>query len=343
MRILKIAVLVLLVLILSLVTYIYVSVPALPEGGSEVVEEVLKNPVPEVIRGTTGYALNKGVKVWYERVPAKDSTKGSILLIMGIATDAFGWPHKFMDLLADSGYQVIRFDHRGTGMSDWMENWNKANAYSLLDMAEDGIAVLDTLGIPKAHVVGLSMGGMIAQEMAIHHPERVATLTSVMSSGYIEDPDLPKISSAVAFQLVRAGLKYGIVGGERNMLKLNIATRVILRGKADYEINMKSICEDALYNIRKRRGYNPMVSFQHQQAVKLSGSRYDGLKHLNIPTLVIHGKADPFIPIEHGKKCASIIPHADTCWLDGLAHDIPDVFADTLTKKIRMDFRRVIK
>jgi pimeloyl-ACP methyl ester carboxylesterase len=114
---------------------------------------------------------------------------------MGIANDALAWPEHFIQPLVDSGFQVIRYDHRGTGLSDWIDRWDRDNPYSLGDMANDAIAVLNKLKINKAHVIGVSMGGMIAQTMAINHPERIMSLASLMSSGYIEDPNLEGIST----------------------------------------------------------------------------------------------------------------------------------------------------
>jgi pimeloyl-ACP methyl ester carboxylesterase len=225
-------------------------------------------------------------------------------------------------------------------MSDWVKNWDTNKPYSLSDMADDGIAVLNALGIQKAHIIGISMGGMIAQELAINHPDRILTLTSMMSSGYIEDPELPQISSEIALELIKSALKYGIVGGEKNMIKLNIASRIILRGKANYDLNMKEISEQVLYNIRKRKGYNADVSRQHQAAVRLSGSRYKKLKMLNTPTLIIHGILDPFIPIAHGKKCVSLIPNADSLWLQNMGHDIPETLTDTIVGKMITNFKR---
>ena len=122
------------------------------------------------------------------------------------------------------------------------------------------------------------------------------------------------------------------------MIKLHLASRIILMGSATYTLDIKEISEQVLYNIQRRKGYNSNVSIQHQAAVFLSGSRYDKLRTVSIPTLIVHGKADPFIPIEHGLKCASIIPHADSLWLNGMGHDIPDFLVDTLTKKIIVEF-----
>lgn len=215
-------------------------------------------------------------------------------------------------------------------MSDWFENWNQTNPYSLADMAADGIAVLDSVGVEKAHVLGISMGGMIAQEMAIHFPNRVASLISIMSSCNIEDSDLPPISSEIAWKLIKVSLKYGLLGGKENMIKLHLASRIILMGDSDHELNIREIARQVLYNLRKRKGYNSKVSRQHQAAVQQSGSRYYELSKLKIPALVIHGKSDPFIPIEHGKKCASIIPNEDHFWIENMGHDIPEELTDRI-------------
>ncbi len=339
-KILKIMGIVILLVLIGSSVYIYTSGPTLPKGTDEIIEGVLKNPLPEIVKGKTGFVKSKGLDIWYESIYPKDSLKGTILLIMGISNDALGWPQKFIQSFVDSGYQVIRYDHRGTGMSDWVENWDSKKPYSLADMADDGVAILTYLGIEKANIIGISMGGMIAQELAINHPNRLASLTSVMSSGYIEDPELPQISSDIAWQLIKTSLKYGIMGGEKNMIKLHLSSRIILMGNAAYDLNIKEISEQVLFNVRKRKGYNSNASRQHQGAVSISGSRYDKLKLISVPTLIIHGKSDPFIPIEHSKKCASIIPNADSLWLAGMGHDLPDNLVGILSEKIFTNFRR---
>lgn len=339
-KILKFTTLFLLLVLIGSSIYIYQSGPQLPADTDNIIETTLENPLPELINGETGFAQSQGINIWYESITPPDTTKGVVLLIMGISNDAMGWPPAFVQSFVDAGYQLIRYDHRGTGMSDWLTDWDANKPYTLSDMASDGVAILDKLGVSKAHIVGGSMGGMIAQEMATRHPERVASLASIMSSGHITDPDLAPISAAVAFDLIKVALKYGIIGGEKNLIKLNLASRIILRGNTSHTLPTREVSEQVLYNIRKRRGYNINASKQHQAAVMAGGSRYEELKTIEIPSLIIHGQSDPFIPIEHGKKCAALIPNADTLWIKNMGHDIPDELIGQVSEKIISVFKQ---
>jgi len=329
-----------LLLIIGGAIYLYTSGPTLPMDTDEIIEKVIASPLPELVQGDTGWVTSQGIKIWYESILPQESPKGTILLIMGISNDALGWPPQFIKSFLDKGYQVIRYDHRGTGLSDWNENFDQKHPYSLSDMALDAVSILDTLQIEKANIIGISMGGMIAQELAINHPNKVQSLTSIMSSGNIFDQELPPISSEVAYELITVAIKYSIIGTEKNMIKLHLASRNILAGDSPQALNIKEISQQVLYNIRKRKGYNPKVSQQHQAAVSASGSRYDQLKSLKIPTLIIHGKADPFIPIEHGKKCVNLIPNADSLWIENMGHDIPNEFIPIISEKVIDNFNR---
>lgn len=337
---LKIILIGLILLAVGLTTYIYNSGPDFPKGTDELIDSIMNQPLVEIMKGKTGFVTSHGHNIWYECITPNNSCKGTVLLIMGISNDASAWPKKFIDIFVEDGYQVIKYDNRGTGMSDWMEDWDADNPYSLADMGEDGIQILNALNVKKAHIIGVSMGGMIAQEIAINYPERVASLNSVMSSGFIMDPDLPPISTDVTLKLIKIWLKYGLIGGEKGMIKMQIASRIILMGNANYDLNIDEITKQVIYNLRKRKGYNTGTSSQQQAAVYESGSRYEKLKRLDIPTLIIHGNSDPFIPIEHGKKCASLIPDADTLWLKNMGHDIPDIHLDTISNRIINNFLR---
>ena len=337
LKYLKIIGIVLIAVVFIAGVLIYFTGPKLPNDIDEIIDEIIKSDLPELLKGKTGYVQSGDTKIWFESIGQSGMEKDTVLLFMGISNDALGWPQEFIESLVDSGYHVVRFDFRGTGMSDWVEDWGK-NPYSLADLASDAVAILDNLGIKRAHLIGISLGGMVAQEFAINHPERTLTLTSIMSSGNIVDKDLPGISWQTTLDLVKVGLKYGISPTERKTIKLHIAARIILRGDANYDIDIRGTVEQVLYNLRKRNGYNGEASQQHHEAVYRSGSRYARLKKLRIPTLIIHGLNDPFIPIEHSKKLASIIPNSRTKWFENMGHDLPPALFNSLINELITNF-----
>lgn len=313
-----------LILFIALLLYIFLAGSKLPAGTEAIIDEVLRSELPELITGQTGYAQSGGYDIWYECIPPTGPAKGTVLLLMGMGGSGFFWPPAFLRTFVDAGYRTIRYDHRGTGMSDWVKEWNRRSPYSLRDMAGDAVAVLDALGIESAHLAGLSMGGMIAQEIAIHHPERVASLTLMMTSGDAGDPELPGPSSRFFINNVVTGLpllKYRLMGGEKNLIREPIAKMIAASGAE--EVDAREMAELFLYDLRHRRGVNLRAIRQHWTAVNLSGSRYEGLKGVTAPALVIHGTADPLLPIEHGRKLAATLPNARGLWLQGTGHMFP--------------------
>jgi pimeloyl-ACP methyl ester carboxylesterase len=325
----------------GLVIYVFFSKPSLPPQTDAIISDVINGELPEVIVGKSGIVSSGGIDIWYESIVPAGPSKGTVLLLMAMGGDALFWPPEFVRAFVEAGYRVIRYDQRGTGMSDWITNWDSKNPYSLADMAEDVIAVLNALGINKAHLVGLSMGGMIAQEVAIKHPDRVASLTLMMTSGFIGDPELPGLSSRYVWHSLLHGLplfKYRILGGEKNLIRERIAKTISVIG--DQGLDIKELAELVLYDLRKRRGVNLKAPLQHQAAVTIAGSRYQKLKTLDIPTLVIHGTDDQFIPVGHGRKLAEIIPHARSVWLDGIGHVFPVPDMDGLMSNIFAHFEK---
>lgn len=324
-----------LVLIIALLVFRYFSGPSLPAEMDTIIEDVLNGETPNLIVGKTGFASSNGLEIWYETINPEVSPKGTVLLLMSMGGNALFWPPKLINALVNAGYQVIRYDHRGTGMSDWVTNWDRNNPYTLLDLANDAIAVLDELDIKQAHLIGLSMGGMVAQEVAINHSARVASLTLIMTSGFIGDPDIPGLSSRYFFSSLIKGLpllKYRLIGGEKNLIKEVIAKTITATG---YEgVDIRELAELVLFDIRKRRGINLKAVFQHQTAVSISGSRLERLKTISVPTLVIHGTEDQMNPIEHGKKLVEVIPNANGLWLNGVGHVFPVPDMDALLTKI---------
>ena len=313
-----------LILLIALLLYIFLAGPKLPASTEAIIDDVLRSDLPELITGQTGYADSNGHAIWYECMLPTGPTKGTVLLLMGIGGSGIFWPPAFLRAFVDAGYRTIRYDHRGTGMSDWVKEWDRRSPYSLRDMAGDAVAVLDALGIESAHLVGLSMGGMIAQEITIHYPERVASLTLMMTSGHVGDPDLPGPSSRFFISNVATGLpllKYRLIGGEKNLIREPVAKMIAASGVEGYEA--REMAEIVLYDLRRRRGINGRAILQHWMAINLSSSRYERLKGVTAPALVIHGTADPLLPSEHGRKLAATIPNAQVLWLPDVGHVFP--------------------
>ncbi|MFK7814070.1 MAG: alpha/beta fold hydrolase [Maribacter sp.] len=339
-KIFKITSISFLLLLVSLTLYACASVPKLSKEEKQIITEVVKAPIPEIIKGKTGITTSQGHNIWFESIPPKGISKGAVILIMGNGNDALTWPPNFISSLTGKGYQVIRFDHRGTGLSTSEEKWKKKKAYSLNDMADDVIAILDTLKIQKTHIVGASMGGMIAQIVAIENPNRTISLTSIMSSADVMDSELPPMSNEIVSQMVGAILKHGFFGSKKGQIKRQIIQKRILMGEATGEIDIRTMAETSLFNLKKRDGYKLMSARHHFEAIKNSKSRYEALGKLEIPTLVIHGEEDPVMPISHGKKMHSVMQNGDSLWIKNMGHDLPDMALKEMIDKMILNFEK---
>ena len=327
--------LVLALLVALFIFYLLFGGPKLPPEALAIIDEVLEEELPELITGETGYATSDNLQIWYERLSPDGAAKGIVLMIVGTGGDGFMWPPKFIRTFLDAGYQVIRYDHRGTGMSDWVEKWSFRDPYSVIDLSHDALSVLDTLDVQKTHLVGLSMGGMIAQQLAIDHPDRVASLTLMMTSGDVGDPDLPEPSGSYFIKSAFQGfplMKYRILGGEKNLIRERIAKEITFAGPDNLDV--REAAQLVLYDLRRRRGINVRALFQHFLAVGVSPSRYEGLAKLDIPALVIHGVKDQLLPVEHGKKLAETIPNAEGIWIEDAGHIFPLPGMDDLQARI---------
>ena len=254
-----------------------------------------------------------------------------MLLVMGLGQQMIFWDEEFCIQLAAQGYRVIRFDNRDVGLSTKFDEAGVPDILALMqaaaqgeavqapyllhDMADDAVGLLNALGIESAHVVGVSMGGMIAQEMAIHHPDRVRTLTSIMSS--TGNPDLPPPTPEAMAILVtpaptdRAGY-----------IESSVQTWRVLNGP------VLPLDEDLTRERAGRffdRGLSPEGMVRQLAAILASGSRRESLKSVTIPTLVIHGDADPLVPVEGGIDTANSVPGAGLMIIEGMGHDLPPV------------------
>ena len=268
------------------------------------------------------FAASNGIRLCYETFG--DRSKPPMLLIMGLAAQMIVWDDEFCTRLADRGFWVIRFDNRDIGESTRFPNARAPRfaellfaqatglrfrvPYTLRDMANDAAGLLDALGVARAHVVGASMGGAIAQELAIAYPARVRSLTSIMSS--TGDPKLPgprpkalaRLSKKVP--LDRAYVTtWSVLAGEHFPFD---ADRTARQGAAGYD-----------------RGINPAGVSRQMMAIVASGNRTRALRELRVPTLVIHGTADPLIPDPGGRATAAAIPGAQLLLIEGMGHSFP--------------------
>lgn len=321
----------LLIILLATIAYFWFknSGIQLPPETDEIVEEVLQSgDLPELITGETGFAKNGDVKIWYEKQTPKDPIKGTILLVMGHSSSAIIWSEGFTRPFLEAGYQVIRYDNRGVGESDWMTDWSADDPYTLEDMAKDGMAVLTAAGVEKAHVLGASMGGMIVQRMALSHTGRVLSLTSIMSSGYMNDPEMPTIDVPHMMDFGRLSLRYLMPPSEEGAMKFMVGIEQLFKGNGPYNHSVKKAAQRTLYEMRKRKGMNPNVGEQHTAAIEASGSRLEELGNIKMPTLIIHGKSDPLVRFEHCEKYAPLISHAEKLFIDGMGHDMPSIYTE---------------
>nr|WP_299167097.1 alpha/beta fold hydrolase [uncultured Arthrobacter sp.] len=149
-------------LLAGLVALLTRRVPPLPPGTAQTIARIRTNPLTGVIPGTSGYAQSGEVRIWYESIPAVGSEKGVVLLNSSLGVGSLFWPPSFLRALTAEGYRVVRYDHRGTGASSWMKGWDRKHPYSLVEMANDAVTVLEELRLERVHMLGLSLGGFVA-------------------------------------------------------------------------------------------------------------------------------------------------------------------------------------
>ncbi|MGJ7439654.1 alpha/beta fold hydrolase [Aquipuribacter sp. MA13-6] len=311
----------------GLTGYLLLGGPRLSADVKAVIDRVVRSgDVSGVVTGDTGFATSGQVRIWYESIPPPGQERGVVLLSSAMAGDALFWPPPFIRALSGAGYRVIRYDHRGTGASDWMADWDRAAPYSLLDMAGDAVAVLDASSVDRAHLVGLSLGGFVAQEVAIAHPDRVASLTLLSTAADPTDATLPGPRTSFLLSSGLRGLpllRYWVLGGEVNRIR-GLVAKTMIAGVAASDLGeVGELARTALYVLRRRRGINLKALRQHQTAVAVTRSRYDLLPQVTSPTLVVHGTDDPVLPLAHAEKLAQLLPHARHLWLDGVGHQFP--------------------
>jgi len=291
--------------------------------------------IPVFIEGKTGYAKNIDVKIFYEDLSFSENPKATILLINGAAETMIQWPDQMIRTILKNGFRVIRFDNRGLGESDWIKDWSKSNSYNLEEMARDALAVTSHLMIKKFHVIGYSTGGMIAQILAINHPEKILTMTNLMSTGFLLDPEAEKPDSKRLNQLKKLIFCYR--NKEKNIdkvLKFHFKLDHLFSGNDNYVFNYEKQIQKTLYEIKFRNGFNKRAFDQHRRAIKNSGSRYRKLKTIKVPTLLIHGSDDPLVKASHSKKLASLIHGSRLVIIKGMGHDFNKNFKNRINSII---------
>jgi pimeloyl-ACP methyl ester carboxylesterase len=256
-----------------------------------------------------------------------DPADPALLLIMGLGTQMTAWDPRFCGLLAERGYHVIRYDNRDIGLSTQFDRLPEPDLlailagdtstapYLLADLAADAVGLLDALDIERAHVVGVSMGGMIAQELAVKYPERVLSLCSFMST--TGDPVVGQPSQeALAVLLSPRG-----VDREQAIERGVHVLRVIGSSTPEYAVTDEWRRERtvAAYD----RAYRPEGGTRQLAAIAASPDRTPGLGSLAMPVLVMHGDQDPLVDVSGGRATAAAIPGSELIIFPGLGHDLP--------------------
>tara|TARA_R110000751_G_scaffold2018_8_gene8816 strand:+ start:159631 stop:160521 length:891 start_codon:yes stop_codon:yes gene_type:complete len=284
-------------------------------------------------------AIANGIEIHYEE--QGDKTAPPMLLIMGFGAQLTLWPDELVEALASRGFRVIRYDNRDIGLSHKFDGVKAPGLvkmtllsklglkpkvpYTLADMADDGAGLLDTLGIETAHIVGASMGGMIAQHFVSRHADKCLSLTTIFST--TGNPKLPPAKPEAMKALVtRPDSTDEKVLVEHGMM----VARTI--GSPGYPTEDERLRERTTASVR--RSFYPEGPTRHLSAIVADGDRRGMLKDVTVPTLVLHGEDDPLVPCEGGRDTAASIPGAKLKTIPGWGHDLPLELVDELADAI---------
>ena len=282
---------------------------------------------------------NTGIELCYEE--AGDRSNETMLLIMGLGVQLTHWPDEFIEALVERGYHVVRFDNRDIGLSQKMGDvkppmlplhilrarlgWLPKVPYNLTDMADDAAGLMEALGIEKAHVAGASMGGMIAQLMAINHREKLLSMTSVMSTtGNLKLP--PADKEAMKALVARPASLEEDVLVEHGLRIL----RAI--GSPGFPRDEEQARERTRANVR--RNVYPLGMPRQLAAIINDGDRRERLAGVTTPTLVMHGEDDPLVKLAAGEDTAMAIPGARLVTIPGWGHDFPLELVDQIADEV---------
>lgn len=260
----------------------------------------------------------------------------TVLLVSGLGAQCPTYDDQMVATIVAAGYHVVRYDNRDVGLSTHLDGAPSdaitaymaavsgeqvEAAYTLSDMAADGIGLLDQLDVAAAHVWGSSMGGMIAQTMAIEHPDRVRTLTSLYST--TGEPDVgtpdPEVLASLLSIMVPAEDRAGRIANSVELARLIGTRHVFDEARAT-----------AVASMLVDRAYDPDGIARQMIAILASGSRAEGLAALDVPTMVLHGDADPLVDVSGGRRTAELVRDAELRILEGMGHDMPPSYWDRI-------------
>lgn len=286
-------------------------------------------------------ARANGIEIEYETLGSRSDP--AMLLIMGLGAQLTLWSDAFCEGLAAKGFYVVRFDNRDCGLSSDFDSWGQADLpaaimklmtgkkveapYLLGDMAADAVGLLETLGLERAHMIGASMGGMIAQVAAATYPARTRSLVSIMSTS--SRPGLPQGKP----EAIKATLERPATTDRETMVRHYMMLRRTIGSPAypEADAEMRRLVER---NIDRR--YYPAGVGRQYLSILASGDRVELLKSVKVPTLVIHGADDPLLPQEGGRDVASLVPGAQLEIYPGMGHDLPTALTPKLVERIAM-------
>ena len=282
----------------------------------------------------TRYADVGDVRLAYQSVGSERDP--ALLLVMGLGGQLIHWPDEVVERLCQQGFRVVRFDNRDVGLSTWRKPAPSINLpyevlryrlglslgapYHLRDMAGDALGLMDSLGVDAFHVLGASMGGMIAQHLADLAPQRVLSLTLVMTSSGAQG--LPAPSDALVALLARRE------AGSREAALQQQADLLAALGSPSVHDDRALLLHQA--EVAYDRAFNPEGVQRQLLAILAESSRVELLNRLKVPTLVVHGTADPLLPVMHGVHVAAHIKGAELKLIPGLAHRFQDAFKEPL-------------
>ena len=292
--------------------------------------------------GEEQMAPANGIELCFQEMGDPDGEP--LLLVMGLATQMIAWDEEFCGMLAERGFRVVRFDNRDIGRSTKIRGAGTPNMlamatgrgtapYFLRDMAADTAGLMDNLGIESAHLVGASMGGMIVQTTAIEHPDRVRSLTSIMSTTGSRRVGHPSYRTF--------GLLLGKPPREREAAIERVVKTFRTIGSPGYPFE-----EERLREIAGRsfdRGHSEAGIARQLHAITASGDRTAGLRQLDLPALAIHGKNDVLVNPSGGRATAKAIPGARLKMIDGMGHDMPRALWPTFVEEIASNAARAPK